>query len=63
MELSYIIEWADDCKLCFFETDEDAITYAENNYNGSIRILKSTYYEDQLASGFYWSVIWEDIVF
>jgi hypothetical protein len=66
MEVSYIIESYDDSKIYFFKNDEEAISYAEyimEYTDTDVRVLKSTYYEDALASGFYWHVIWNSIDF
>jgi hypothetical protein len=54
----YQIEMDDDVRIRTFDTDGEAIAYAEIiGHLGNISVMKQIYYEDYLATGYYWTVI------
>jgi len=64
----YLIEFGDNTLHKTFRTDEDAISFCkyltlEYEVGGHMYIMKEMPYEDHLASGFYWSLVWNNIDF
>jgi hypothetical protein len=56
----YIIEFADEALQRVFDTDNEAINFADAVTNGwyEFTIFKHTYYEDNLAYGYFWQLLY-----
>lgn len=62
----YIIEFGENTLNKSFNNDGDAISFCQDiideyEFNGVMQILREIPYEDHLASGIYWSVVWVSI--
>lgn len=62
----YIIEFGENTLNKSFNNDGDAISFChdiidEYEFNGMMQILREIPYEDHLANGMYWSVVWVSI--
>tara|TARA_R110002126_G_scaffold1001_1_gene5820 strand:- start:34 stop:234 length:201 start_codon:yes stop_codon:yes gene_type:complete len=62
----YIIEFGENTLNKSFNNDGDAISFCQDiideyEFNGVMQILRERPYEDHLASGIYWSVVWVSI--
>jgi len=62
----YIIEFGQNILNKSFNNDGDAISFCQDmideyEFNGLMQILREIPYEDHLAKGMYWSVVWVSI--
>lgn len=60
---TYQFEWeTSERRTRYFQTDGEAITYGETiaEYVGEVLIMRQVSYEDNLASGYYWIVLYKE---
>jgi len=55
----YQFEVPDEVRMRTFDTDNEAINYAEKIGWDTVTIMKQVFWEDDLATGFYWLVIFK----